>query len=62
MEMNLWMKIGWAVALVAMLVFLLPRAGHMLKNSPKPGAGDWKAVLVPLVLVVGFVVLLIMAV
>lgn len=57
-----WMKIGWALALVAMLVFLLPRAKHMLKNSPKAGAGDWNAVLLPLALVVGFIVLLIMAV
>lgn len=57
-----WMKIGWALALAAMLVFLIPRARHMLKNSPKPGEGDWGSVLVPLALVVGFVILLIMAV
>jgi hypothetical protein len=57
-----WMKIGWALALAAMLVFLIPRARHMLKNSPKAGEGDWGAVLVPLALIVGFVVLLIMVV
>ena len=57
-----WMKIGAATFLVAMLVFLLPRAKHMLKNSPKAGAGDWQAVLIPLALVVGLVVLLMMAV
>lgn len=57
-----WMKVGWALALAAMLVFLIPRARHMLKNSPKSGEGDWGAVLVPLALVVGFVILLIMAV
>lgn len=57
-----WMKIGWALALAAMLVFLIPRARHMLKNSPKAGEGDWGAVLVPLALIVGFVILLIMAV
>jgi len=57
-----WMKIGWALALIAMLVYLLPRAKHMLTNSPKAGEGDWGAVLVPLALVVGFVILLIMAV
>jgi len=62
MEMSLWMKIAWALALGAMLVFLLPRARHMLKNSPKAGAGDWQAVLIPLVLVIMFVLLLIMAV
>lgn len=57
-----WMKIGAAAFLVAMLVFLLPRARHMFKNSPKAGAGDWQAVLIPLALVVGLVVLLMMAV
>ncbi len=57
-----WMKIASALAIIAMLVFLLPRAKHMLKNSPKAGAGDWNAVLLPLALVVGFVILLIMAV
>ena len=62
MEMSLWMKIAWALALGAMLVFLLPRARHMLKNSPKAGAGDWQSVLIPLVLVILFVLLLIMAV
>lgn len=62
MEMSLWMKIAWALALAAMLVFLLPRARHMLKNGPKAGAGDWQAVLIPLVLVILFVLLLIMAV
>mgnify|MGYP001764794763 CR=1 FL=1 len=62
MEMSLWMKIAWALALGAMLVFLLPRARHMLKNSPKAGTGDWQAVLIPLVLVILFVLLLIMAV
>lgn len=62
MEMSLWMKIGWAAVLVAMLIFLLPRAKQMIANSPKAGAGDWRAVLIPLALVVGLVVLLIMAV
>ena len=62
METSLWMKIGWALALGAMLVFLWPRARHMLKNSPKAGEGDWGAVLVPLAMVVGLVILLILAV
>lgn len=59
---SIWMKIGWALALGAMLVFLLPRARHMLKNSPKAVDGDWMSVLIPLGLIVGFVVLLIMMV
>jgi hypothetical protein len=62
MESETWLKIGWALALGAMLIFLLPRASYMLKNSPRAGKGDWGAVLVPLTLVVLVVVLLIVAV
>lgn len=59
MEPNIWMKIGSALLLGAMLVFLLPRAKHMLQNSPKAGEGDWKAVLIPLLLLVLFILFLI---
>ena len=59
METSLWMQIGSALLIGAMLVFLLPRAKHMLQNSPKAGEGDWKAVLIPLVLLVLFVLFLI---
>jgi hypothetical protein len=62
MEMSLWMKIGWAAVLLAMLIFLLPRARQMIVNSPKPGKGDWRGVLIPLAFVVTLVLLLIMAV
>ena len=54
-----WLKIGTAVFLVMMLVFLLPRAKQMLRNSPKAESGDWQAILLPLIGVVGFVILLI---
>jgi hypothetical protein len=57
-----WTKIIWAVLLGAMILFLWPRAKHMLKHSPKAEAGDWQAVLVPIAFVVGFVILLIMMV
>ena len=59
METSMLMKIVSAVLLGAMVVFLLPRAKHMLQNSPKAGEGDWKAVLIPLVLLVLFVLFLI---
>ncbi len=59
MESNMWMKIISALFLGAMLIFLLPRAKHMIQNSPKAGEGDWKAVLIPLVLLVLFVLFLI---
>lgn len=54
-----WLKISTAIFLVLMLVFLLPRAKHMLTNSPKAESGDWQAVLLPLAGVVGFIALLI---
>lgn len=54
-----WLKISTAIFLVLLLVFLLPRAKHMLTNSPKAQTGDWQAVLLPLIGVVGFIVLLV---
>lgn len=54
-----WLKISTAIFLILLLVFLLPRAKHMLTNSPKAQAGDWQAVLLPLIGVVGFIVLLV---
>ena len=54
-----WIKISSVVFLVLLLVFLLPRAKYMLKNSPKAEAGDWQAALLPLAGVVGFIVLLV---
>lgn len=53
-----WMKIGSAVLLGLMLVFLLPRAKAMLDGSPKAQPGDWHAAIVPLIAVIAFVVLL----
>ena len=57
-----WMKISSAILIVLMLVFLLPRAKDMLKNSPKASSNDMVAVLIPLLLVIGFVFLLIKSV
>ncbi|HFQ13399.1 MAG TPA: hypothetical protein ENK40_01240 [Gammaproteobacteria bacterium] len=57
-----WMKIGSALLLGAMILFLFPRAKMMLKHSPKAEPGDWQAVLLPLAAVIGFVILLIMSV
>lgn len=60
--MDIWMKIGSALLLGMMLIFLWPRAKVMIKESPKGTSEDWKSVLIPLLLVAGFVVLLMMAV
>lgn len=54
-----WMKIGSAVLLVAMIIYLWPSAKHMMNNSPKAEAGDWQSVVLPLLGVIGFVALLI---
>lgn len=57
-----WMKIFSALLIVAMLVYLLPRAKDMITNSPKGSNNDWMAALIPLLLVIGFVFLLIKSV
>lgn len=57
-----WMKITTALMLGLMIVFLLPRARAMLKNSPKGTNADWMGVVLPIAAVVGFIVLLVMMV
>lgn len=54
-----WMKIGSALLLIAMMIYIWPAAKHMLTNSPKAEKGDWQAAVVPILAVVGFVILLI---
>lgn len=60
--MELWMKIGWALLLGAMLVMMWPRARIMMKEGRKGSTSEWKSALIPLLLVIGFVVLLIVSV
>jgi hypothetical protein len=57
-----WMKIGSALLLLMMIIFLWPRAKQMMQESPKGSSEDWKAVILPLLAVVGFVILLVMMV
>ena len=57
-----WMKIGSAILLGAMIMFLWPRAKQMMKESRKAEAGEWQSVLLPILAVAGFVVLLVMMV
>ncbi len=57
-----WMKIFSAILIVLMLVYLLPRAKDMVKNSPKGSSNDWVAVLIPMLLIIGFIFLLIKSV
>ena len=60
--MDLWMKIGWAVLMGLMVVFIWPRARHMLQNSREASTGEWMGALVPIALVGLFIVLLVMMV
>ena len=54
-----WMKILSALFLVAMLVYLLPRAKQMLEMSAQAENKDWMGAIVPLIAVIGFVIFLV---
>jgi hypothetical protein len=54
-----WMQIGSALALVMFLIILFPTAMKMMKSSPKATSSDWKAVIVPLIIIILFIMLLI---
>ncbi len=53
-----WLKIGSALLIVAMMVFIWPSAKHMLRNSPEAEKGDWQGAVLPVLAVIGFVLLL----
>lgn len=57
-----WLKIGSALFLVAMMVFVFPRMRMALKHAPKGTSQDWMGLLLPIAAVIGFVILLIMMV
>ncbi len=57
--MELFGKIALAAVLVMMLFFLWPTFKRWQEHGPKAEKGDWQAVVLPLVLVVGLVILLI---
>lgn len=56
------MKIGSALLIVMMIVYLLPRARHMLAESRAAEQRDWGSVILPLGAVVLFVALLLWSV
>lgn len=56
---SIWMKLLYALPMILIAVFLFPRAREMIKNSPKAQDGDWKAILIPLIMVILVVVMLI---
>jgi hypothetical protein len=57
-----WVKIGSALFLGAMLVFMFPRMRQAIKHSPKGTMQDWMGYIIPIIAVIAFVVFLIMSV
>jgi hypothetical protein len=57
--MDLFLQIALGVVLAMMLFFLWPTFKRWQEHGPKAQQGDWQAVVLPLALVVGLVVLLI---
>jgi len=55
--MSLWLKIGSAILILAMIAVLWPRARDMLQNSPKGSSDDWRTFIF-LILGVGLFVYL----
>ena len=54
-----WVKIGSAIFMAAMLIYLFPRAKHVIENSRKGSASDWMGFIIPMAAVAAFIVLLI---
>jgi hypothetical protein len=54
-----WIKIGSALFMLAMIVYLFPRAKQAIQNSPKGSMQDWMGYILPMAAVVLFIVLLI---
>ena len=54
-----WVKIGSALLMLAMIIWLFPRAKDAVKNSPKGSSQDWLAFMIPIGAVVLFIIVLI---
>lgn len=57
--MELFGKIALGIVLVMLLFYLWPAFKQWQEHGPKAGKGDWQAVVLPLALVVGLVMLLV---
>jgi cytochrome b561 len=60
--MELFLKITLAVVMIMLLFRMWPAAKHWMENGPKGSGDDWRAALLAIGAVVGFVILLIMMV
>ncbi|MCP4471259.1 MAG: hypothetical protein GY815_11330 [Gammaproteobacteria bacterium] len=54
-----WLKIGSALFMLAMVIYLFPRAKHAVQNSPKGSLKDWMGYVLPMAAVVLFIIVLI---
>lgn len=54
-----WMKIVAAMALIMFIIYLFPRARHMMENSPKGSSSDWMGFVIPILIIVLFIAFLI---
>lgn len=54
-----WVKIGSALFLVAMMIFIFPRMRQAAKHAPKGTSSQWLNFLVILLVVAAFVMFLI---
>ena len=54
-----WIKIGSALFMLAMVIYLYPRAKHAVQNSPKGTLKDWMGYILPMAAVVLFIIVLI---
>ena len=54
-----WVKIGSALFMLAMVIWLFPRAREVIKNSPKGSSQDWMGFMLPIAAVVLFIIVLI---
>jgi len=54
-----WMKIGSALLLIMMIVFIYPSAKHWLTNSPKGSSSDWISAIIAIAAVGVFVAFLV---
>ena len=54
-----WIKIGSALFMLAMVIYLFPRAKHAVQNSPKGSMKDWMGYVLPMAAIVLFIIVLI---
>ena len=60
MQIELWEAILAGVLVLIVLFFFGPGVKRAVEKAPQAGKDDWKAAIVPILLVAGFVVLMIL--